>query len=403
MRIKRTILIILIILVIGVMSFMIYKKVTYEKVEPPVSDPEPIQTNIITDFNYDIIHKVNTEEKNYLISPYSMIYALSILNEGASGNTKIQIEKALKNKTISKSSIVQDKISIANALFIKNEYKKYINTNYINTIKEKYDGEILFDDFYTPNVINDWAYKKTYKMIEKVIDQIDKDFVLGIANAMAIDVEWQNKFIEESTRKEDFNKLDGTKKEVSMMHTDEGITYISNDNASGIIKDYKKYDDVELEFIAILPNEKDIKKYINSFDEKELNSLLANQKTTANYDINLSLPKFKYDYDYKNFKDDLIGLGIVDAFNKNTANFDLMETEDSFLDLYVGQAVHKTHIDLSENGTKAAAVTYFGMFKNTALPQQKEQLNIKFDRPFLYLIKENNNNNIWFFGTVYEP
>lgn len=403
MRIKRTILIILIILVIGVMSFMIYKKVTYEKVEPPVSDPEPIQTNIITDFNYDIIHKVNMEEKNYLISPYSMIYALSILNEGASGNTKIQIEKALKDKTISKASIVQDKISIANALFIKNEYKKYINTNYINTIKDKYDGEILFDDFYTPNVINDWAYKKTYKMIEKVIDQIDKDFVLGIANAIAIDVEWQNKFIEESTRKEDFNKLDGTKKEVDMMHTDEGITYISNDNASGIIKDYKKYDDVELEFIAILPNEKDIKKYINSFDEKELNSLLANQKTTANYDINLSLPKFKYDYDYKNFKDDLIGLGIVDAFNKNTANFDLMETEDSFLDLYVGQAVHKTHIDLSENGTKAAAVTYFGMFKNTALPQQKEQLNIKFDRPFLYLIKEKNNNNIWFFGTVYEP
>ncbi len=403
MRIKRTILIILIILVIGVMSFMIYKKVTYEKVEPPISNPEPIQTSIITDFNYDIIHKVNAEEKNYLISPYSMIYALSILNEGASGNTKIQIEKALKNKTISKSSIVQDKISIANALFIKNEYKKYINTNYINTIKDKYDGEILFDDFYTPNVINDWAYKKTYKMIEKVIDQIDEDFVLGIANAIAIDVEWQNKFIEESTRKENFNKLDGTKKEVSMMHTDEGITYISNDNASGIIKNYKKYDDVELEFIAILPNEKDIKKYINSFDEKELNSLLANQKTTANYDINLSLPKFKYDYDYKDFKDDLIGLGIVDAFNKNTANFDLMETEDSFLDLYVGQAVHKTHIDLSENGTKAAAVTYFGMFKNTALPQQKEQLNIKFDRPFLYLIKEKNNSNIWFFGTVYEP
>ncbi|MBQ6285708.1 MAG: hypothetical protein IJK67_05345 [Bacilli bacterium] len=403
MRIKRTILIILIILIIGVMSFMIYKKVTYKKPEPKPDIPNPPQTTTVTDFNYDIIHKVNKKEENYLVSPYSMIYALSILNEGAAGNTRAQIEQALKNKTISKSSIVQDKISIANALFIKNEYKKFINTNYINTIKDKYDGEILFDDFYTPEVINNWAYKKTYKMIEKVVDQIDKDFVLGIANAIAIDVEWQVKFMENATTKEDFNKLDGTKKEVDMMHSSEGITYISNDNASGIIKDYKKYDDVELEFIAILPNEKDIKKYINNFDEKELNSLLSNQKTTANYDINLSLPKFKYDFDYEDFMKDLISLGITDAFDKDAANFDLMETEDSILDLYVGEAVHKTHIDLSENGTKAAAVTYFGMFKNTAIAQPKEQLIIKFDRPFLYLIKEKNSNNIWFFGTVYEP
>lgn len=402
MRGKQIILIISILLVSAIIVFSIYKRITlkWEKKPTPSNPSEITETS---SFDYNIIHAANKEDKNYLISPYSIGYALTILKDGAKDNTKTQIDDALKNYNINKINNIKDRIAISNALFIKNKYKNDISTNYITNVKDNYDSEILFDEFETPKVINDWTKEKTYGMIDKILDQMDKDFVLGIANAIAIDVEWKNQFIENNTRKETFTKIDNTTKEVDMMHTDEDVMYIENNNAKGIIKDYKKYGDVELEFVAILPNN-DIKEYINKFNKDELNSLLNNKKTNdENTEINLSLPKFKFDYKYEKFMDDLKFLGITDAFNENKANFKDMLNDDSLLELYVGEAIHKTHIELSEYGTKASAVTYFGMFKNTAMPQQKDKINIVFNRPFLFLIKEKESDNIWFFGTIYEP
>ena len=71
--------------------------------------------------------------------------------------------------------------------------------------------------------------------------------------------------------------------------------------------------------------------------------------------------------------------------------------------LYVGEAIHKTHIDLNEKGTKAAAITYFGMFKNTSIIIEKENIEIEFNRPFIYIIKDSKTNEMLFFGVVYEP
>ena len=402
MKTKQTILIILILLVTAIIVFAVYKRFDLKKEK---WNPKP-EENIVAEgelFDYNIVHLVNEENTNYMISPYSMAYALTILKNGADGETKKQIEKALKNYNLEKTINIKDRIAISNALFIKNEYKNDINNNYITNIRNDFDSEIIFDDFLSPKPLNDWTYNKTYGMIDKVVDQIDKDFVLGIINAIAIDVEWKNQFIEGYTNKKIFNKIDGTTKEVDMMHDSDNVTYISNNNAKGIVRDYKKYNDVELEFIAIMPND-NIKEYINKFDKAELDSLLNNKRTNdSRTEISLSIPKFKFDYDYKNFMEDLKKLGIKDAFDKDIANFKPMLNDNSLLELYVGEAVHKAHIDLSEYGTKAAAVTYFGMYKNTAMPMETEKINIVFDRPFLFIIKEKNKDNVWFFGTVYEP
>ena len=72
--------------------------------------------------------------------------------------------------------------------------------------------------------------------------------------------------------------------------------------------------------------------------------------------------------------------------------------------VYVGEAVHKTRIELNEKGTKAAAVTYFGMFKNAMeIENDYEEVDIKFNKPFIYLIREKNTSELLFFGTVFEP
>ena len=351
------------------------------------------------DFDYNLIHLVNKNTKNYLISPYSIGYALSMLKDGAKDETLTQLNELLGNTKYDKFENVEDRIGIANAIFIKNIYKDDISSNYLNTLKNKYDSEIIFNELLNADPINNWVKNKTYNMIDKIIETIDKDFVLGLVNAIAIDVEWKTKFEEENT-------YDGTwnnDKKVSMMHSSNTVTYIENDKAKGIIKDYKKYGDTELEFIAILPND-NLQEYINNFNKEELDSILSNKKVPdSNLDIKLTIPKFSYDYQYEKLKDDLISIGVVDVFDGTKSNLRNMLTDDSILQLYASDVIHKTHIELSESGTKAAAVTFIPIFKNTAMPQEKEVINIVFDRPFLYIIKDKNSDNIWFFGTVYNP
>ena len=70
---------------------------------------------------------------------------------------------------------------------------------------------------------------------------------------------------------------------------------------------------------------------------------------------------------------------------------------------YFDEAIHKTHISLNEKGTKAAAVTYFGLKAATAMKDENKYIDIVFNRPFMYIIKDKDSNELLFMGTVYTP
>ena len=82
----------------------------------------------------------------------------------------------------------------------------------------------------------------------------------------------------------------------------------------------------------------------------------------------------------------------------------IVNKKDMYNNLYVGTAIHKTYIDLNEKGTKAAAVTFFGM-KDIMAPieEEKEVINIKFNKPFIYIIRDAETKEMLFFGAVFEP
>ena len=192
------------------------------------------------DFNIDLIKTVNNNnQRNYLISPYSIEIALNMLKIGANGNTLQEIEKVIGNRNIIDISI-KDKISIANAAFIKTEYQNMVLDKYYNRLKEDYHSEILYDEFKSPKVINDWVNNKTNGMIDKLLDDIDDYFVMGLANALAIDVEWNSPFECQKTTSEKFTKKDNTTIQVEMMHKElNNTSYLKNDDATGIIIPYK--------------------------------------------------------------------------------------------------------------------------------------------------------------------
>lgn len=365
---------------------------------------EEINVKLVGTYNVDIIKQTykNAKNNNYLISPYNIEIALNMLREGANGNTKDEIDKVIGKRKINDISI-KDKLSIANAVFIKDDYKDNVKKDFINVLKNNYQADILYDKFINPDVINNWVNEKTNNMIPKLLDKMDKDYVMGLASALAMDVEWVNSFECDSTREEEF--INGNSKlKVEMMHqTYEGAAkYIKNDEVEGIELPYITDENTDLSFIALLPKD-GVNNYISNLTIDKLNGNYEEKVASNKLHINLSLPRFSYDYNVDDFIEVLKDMGINTSFDKYLADFKKMvELENE--NVYVGEAIHKTRIELGEKGTKAAAVTYFGMFKATGMIERDyEEININFNKPFVYMIKENKTGEILFFGTVFEP
>ena len=362
-------------------------------------------------FNLNIIKKIHEldKDKNYLLSPYNIEIALNMLREGANGNTKDEITKIIGNRHINDIRLT-NKIGVANGVFIKDIYQNEVKNNFYHVLKNNYQADIIYDEYKTPKVINDWVNEKTNGMINNVINNIDKDFVMGLASALAIDVEWLSKFECNNTFQEEFTKLTGDKLNVEMMHKtykSDNYKYLTNDDGEGIIIPYQKEENsnIELEFIGFIPKN-GIDKYIDNLTDEKLKKLTDNYEVASDkLRINLSLPRFKYSYEVSDFKKALINLGIKEIFDDSLADFsNIIDKNRINGNLSVSDAIHKTFIDLSETGTKAAAVTYFGLKANGAFMEEDyQEINIEFNKPFIYMIREKNTNELLFFGTVYEP
>ncbi len=360
-------------------------------------------------FSLQLIKKVNEDNnhKNIVISPYSIEVALSMLRDGGVGNTKSQIDKVIMNRELQ----FPEGIRMANALFIKNKYKDVVEDEYSNHLNDDYQAEILYDEFKSPKVINDWVSDKTNKMIPNFMDSIGNRFVLGLVNAVAMDAEWKYPFECNETLEKDFNN-GKDKSSVMMMHNtysdeDKGVQYLDNKDVKGILLPYKD----ELEFVALRPK-KDIDTFIKKLNDRSFIYYLEQFKDIeSDVRVSLNLPKFEYDYDLKNFKNILIDFGITDAFNADKANFNtiikkenLSKVDPTVTNIYVDSAIHKAKISLAEKKTKAAAATGFMLFETSAVPSTDNKLiEINFDKPFMYLIRDSKTKEIYFIGVVYQP
>ena len=422
MKMRKIIIALLILIIIACIGMICYKIIgskIFIKEDNIKEKPVQIADNL--DFNSKLIINTNQmEDNNYLISPYSIEIALSMLRDGANGESKDQIDKVIGNRKINYLS-VKNRINVANAAFIKNEYKNNVKKSYSNKLKKAYNAQVLYDNFKTPDVINNWVKKETYGMIDKIMNEVDDDFVMTLANAVAIDVDWDKEFDCMMTKEEMFTKKDKSEMKVSMMHTtynQKEFKYFVNDSEKGVVIPYKKSDkdgkdkyssdvaDNQLEFVGILPKN-NIKDYVNNISKDKLEAIDKSLKESSEKtNIDFSLPMFKYDYDMtkgNKFVKVLKNMGIKDVFDGTVADLtNIIDKETA--NLYVDDAIHKTHIDLNEKGTKAAAVTAFPIVDGSALePERPEIIKIKFNKPFIYIIRDSKTKEMLFFGVVYEP
>ena len=235
--------------------------------------------------------------------------------------------------------------------------------------------------------INKWVSEKTYNMINELFpsDSVNSvDTIMALVNAIGINFKWDEEFDCNKTLMGNF--LD---KNVYMMSSNE--KYLESDYYTGFIKDYEKLsDNSQYEVIGLLPK-KDIQDVINNIS----NDVIKNSITES--EAHIQIPRFKYEYNVNNVKGILESLGIKDMFNKEKANFGGIAE-----DIYVSLIVQKTYIDFMENGTKASAVSG-ETFDMSSTAEEKEVIEVIFNKPFVYLIRKKGSNNIYFIGTVNSP
>lgn len=375
---------------------LIFFRIIYSNLEEPNLDNSSTNSS----FDYSLIKETNkNKSSNYLISPYSIKTVLSIIKDGADNSSLKELNDVMGN--FRRANIIsKNVIGDANLLLINKEYKDEINKNYVNKIEKNYDAEIKYSNI-TPNNINKWVDNKTNHMIPTLVDSVNPETIMAIINAISMKASWDSEFDCKNTHISEFNTIDGSIINTIMMVSNDA-QYIENDTAKGIIKKYKTYknDDhkkVNLEFVAIMPND-GIDNYIENFNNEEFRNLLSTKDKYKNEDVSLKLPRFKYNYNFSNLMNVLINMGIKSIFNEKTADLSKM-TESNSKDLYIGSIKQKSYIEVNEKGTKASAATIATVDENAA----NVPIDIEFDKPFIYIIKQSNSDDILFFGVVYTP
>jgi len=367
-----------------------------------------VQDNQEFDFTF---LKMENNKKNMLYSPLSIKYALKMLEEGANNNTYTEINNVVGNAELSKYSNIDKILSIANGLFIRDEYYDLVKQEYINTLKENYEAEVKLDEFKDAQNVNKWIEEKTSGIIKNMIDDKvfeDSYLVILLINALTIDMEWVDPFVYRNTNGYGFFLDDGKIMQATTMIKknvkSENIAYYIDDGMTVLTMNLKEYNGTQFEFMAIMPNE-NLSGFIENVSKEQINEIDGKLKLTSDEvdGANIRIPKFKFDYDL-DLTNDLKNLGIQDAFDKERADFSKMGYAKEMGDpLYVSEALHKADIEFTEKGVKAAAVSVILTTGATSMARPRYPVNVIIDKPFMFVIRDKTTKDVWFTGTVYQP
>ena len=459
--------------------------------------------------------QLENEEKNKVYSPLSIKYALEMLAEGADGDTKAQLDAVIGDYKVKKYPN-NDHMSFANAMFIRNSFKDNVKEEYTKTLKDKYNAEVIYDEFKDPKTINDWVSNKTFKLIPSLVDDVSgNDFFL--INALAIDMNWNNqihcatgskatvpcvddgmysinyaheKLDDESTTAysvvdypytseddfyggytsdnefngqkhtkgatvlADYNKYDIIKdlgeekiREIlkpeyeAWLKTEEGkndkpleeginkfieelksnygksanstdFLVHEDDSVKVFAKDLKKYEDMTLQYVGIMPKKEKLNNFVKNTNKDELNKIIKNLKEVKidsfeeGYVTRIRgfIPFFKFEDELK-LKEDLKELGIKDVFDPDKSDLSKMTSK-----AVIDKAIHKATIEFSNEGIKASAATSVGGYGAAHGPYFEhlfkvpvKEIDVTFDKPYMFIIRDKDSGEVWFAGTVYEP
>lgn len=387
-----------------------------EETKKPKADATKEEKEVFTkgvnDFSYDLFDKLAKGE-NVVVSPYSVSMALSMVDVGAGGETKKELEQVLGIKDLDRwnNSVKwyidrdfgeQTKVLTANSLWLDQTVAlaEDAKENFLDVLTEDYNASVEQRDLHTDDTreaVNQWAAEHTENMIPKIFDHnIDAQILL--MNAIYFEGKWQSPFDKNDTYQQKFYGSDGTAK-VDMMHQyNEAYAYAECGELRAIELPYKD-ENVVMDIIMRKPatcgtGRRTTLEYWNALSKKEKEKLFETL-SEGNWETfsQIAIPKFEMEWE-SSLVDSLQQMGITSMFGKD-ADF-----SKSFPNERMDDVFQKAKIIVDETGTKAAAVT---VVENESCAMVEEEKTFIADEPFLFVIRDVENGTILFMGAMEKP
>jgi serpin B len=362
---------------------------------------EVIEGNTVLAFKLFKALNKEDKEKNIFISPLSISTALAMTYQGAGTTTKEAMAEALGYTGIEDGSVGD---SYRNLIPYLNQLDDKVKLNISNSVWVN-EGEEVKPDFLKANQdifrasvntldfrqdqavdeINQWISEATNKKIDKMIDSpIATDVIMYLINAIYFKGDWAQQFDRKNTFESKFQAGNGSTDKIMMMNRKGKVQYGQGDNYQVV---RLPYGNGKAAMYCVLPT-KDmaIDEFITTLDADRWQAI--KESIAERDEVVLQLPRFKLEYGIKNLNQSLTTLGMGEAFTEN-ADFSGIRN-----DVCISKVLHKAIIEVNEEGSEAAAATAVEMTV-TGMP---EPLAFIADRPFLFLIVDEETGTILFMG-----
>lgn len=348
-------------------------------------------------------------DKNYMFSPLSIKMALLMAANGATGETQEEILKAtdVKDLNVYNESVKQMldkyresdilKLNVSNSIWINSDKTpQRFSNEYKEALAKTFDAtsDVVTNEN-AVGKINGWVNEKTEGKIPTIINEENKDFWAMLVNAVYFKGRWLKEFSKEATKKDIFISKDGTETETDFMRRIGWMPYANIDGVSVVSLPYLTREDIFDENGEYVETKKlegvNVSMYLMMSDDESFSpEEILNKTEMGSAYIDLYVPKFNIEYS-TGLNDILKSIGINKAF-RSDAEFEKMFDNGN---MWIDSSIHKTYIKVDEEGTEAAAVTALGM-AGSALPP--EPIELKFNKPFTFIIKDDANGEILFMG-----
>ncbi len=368
-------------------------------------------------FALDLYAKLRGKTGNLFFSPYSAHAALAMTATGAKATTRDQMVSVLHLPADeSKAAAAGDlgrfyahpradyELSVANALWGQKgfpwrpEFLDLQRTRFGAGFRE---ADFVADPEAERKRINGWVEEQTRDRIKELLREglLTKQHRMVLVNAVYFKGAWKDQFDPTRTRPRPFTQADGTRTPVPMMHREGGFRHYVEPRTDGKWEPEFQvaelpYKGGELSMVVLLPGTHD---GLPALEARLTTDALAGwlAKASDAGEAGLYLPKFRIETDAMFLKEPLRQLGMVAAFAPGAADFTGLHTGGD--QLYVDLVVQKAFVDVTEEGTEAAAATAVVMRGESA------RRGFQADHPFLFLIRDARRGTILFLGRVEKP
>ena len=359
---------------------------------------------------YKAVIQGQNDNKSTIVSPFSAVYMLGMLNDGSAGKTAEEISTVLgfgkdgkqAINEFCKAMIEQTPkadpsvwLQTANCVVVNDKRHVELQDQFVNDISKYYKGEVMTLNFASANslnTINNWSNAHTDGMIPTLMNQLSEDAAMLLLNAISFKATWTEKFDEKDTQIETFTKEDGTTESVKMMHRHAIARVGEGSDFYTLLLPYGSGD--KWSMTIFLPKEgKTVSDVVNSLDMSKWSTYAYEYPSTRDVDIKLPRCENTYKADIKNA---LQRMGVLSMFDADNADLSLICKNKR---LCVSMMEQTTAIEVSEEGTKTSTVTIAELGDTEEYGISGDKVFFYANQPFVYIIREASSGAVFFIGT----